>query len=60
MEHSLSQIISYNADGRMNSILSRLLDLGASQGKLDELVGPGRSGPQGDTRLEGRRRLQGA
>ena len=30
--------MSYNADGRMNAILSRLFDLSASQGKLDDLA----------------------
>ena len=34
----LGQIISYNSDGRMNAIISRLLDLSASQGKLDDLL----------------------
>ena len=35
--NSIARILSYNSDGRMNSIISRLLNLAASQGKLDEL-----------------------
>ncbi|HZW30043.1 MAG TPA: tetratricopeptide repeat protein, partial [Isosphaeraceae bacterium] len=36
--NTLSQILSYSPDGRMNSVLSQLLDLAASQGRLDELA----------------------
>ena len=35
---AFSQVIQYGADGRMTSVVSQLLDLAASQGKLDELV----------------------
>ena len=40
----LGRIISYNSDGRTITIISRLLDLGESQGKLDELLAAGGSG----------------
>ena len=36
--NSVSQIISYNSDGRMNSMVGRLLDLAVAQGKLNELA----------------------
>ncbi|MFI5456257.1 MAG: DUF1583 domain-containing protein [Isosphaerales bacterium] len=36
--NAVSQILSYNADGRINSLVSRLLDLAAGLGKLDELA----------------------
>ena len=32
-----TQVLSYGADGRIDTVVSRLLDLAASQGKLDEL-----------------------
>src|SRR5262249_19397387 len=35
---ALGQVLSYGPDGRMNSMVSRLLDLAASQGRLDELA----------------------
>ncbi len=34
----LGRIISYNSDGRTITIISRLLDLGESQGKLEDLL----------------------
>ena len=46
--NAFSQILSYSADGRMNSVVSRLLDMAASQGKLDELARAGRRRAQGD------------
>ena len=36
--NALSQILSYRGDGRVNSVLTRLLDLAAKQAKLDELA----------------------
>ena len=36
--NAFSQVLSYRGDGRINSVVSRLLDLAASQGKLDELA----------------------
>ncbi len=35
---AFAQVISYGADGRMTSVVSQLLDLATSQGKLDELA----------------------
>ena len=37
--NAFSQVLSYRGDGRINSVMSRLLDLAAGQGKLDELAG---------------------
>ena len=36
--NALGQVLSYSADGRISSTLSRLLDLAAGQGKLDDLA----------------------
>ena len=36
--NAFAQVLSYGADGRMTSVVSQLLDLAASQGKLDELA----------------------
>ena len=35
--NAFGQVISYGADGRVNSVVSRLLDLAAGQGKLENL-----------------------
>ena len=35
---NISQIVSYRGDGRINTVVSRLLDLASSQGKLDDLA----------------------
>ena len=35
--NALGQVLSYSADGRMTSLLSRLLDMAGSQGRLEEL-----------------------
>jgi lipopolysaccharide biosynthesis regulator YciM len=36
--NAFSQIISYGSDGRINTVVSRLLDLAAGQAKLDDLA----------------------
>ena len=35
---AFAQVLSYGSDGRMSSVVSQLLDLALSQGKLDELA----------------------
>ncbi len=36
--NTMTQILSWSGDGRVNTIVSRLLDLATSQGKLDDLA----------------------
>ena len=37
--NAFQQIMSYGGDGKINTMVSRLLDLAVSQNKLDELSG---------------------
>ncbi len=50
---AFDQILAYSSDGRMTTVVSKLLDLAASQGRLDELSAQVQRGAEGDAALEG-------
>ncbi len=58
--NAFRQIISYGGDGKINTMVSRLLDLAVAQNKLAELSAPGRGRRQEVPGLEGRPGAQGA
>ena len=54
--NAFAQILSYGGDGRMTSVVSRMLDLAAVAGEARRALRAGRGRAQGDAGLDGRRR----